>query len=569
MVLQQTAEPMVWGWAEASTTVSITIQGHQVSTEVDDEGKWQLKLPELKAGGPYEMTVSSNNDALTIKDILIGEVWVGSGQSNMQWSMERSDNAESEIAKADFPEIRLFYVPRVTAEEPQDDVEARWVVCTPENAAEFSAVLYYFGKEIHEKQNIPIGLIHTSWGGTPAESWTSSETMAAYPDIDHLDKVYDQGMARYKVERPQFDQQIAAVDDQSTTMASEESIQSTWDILVIGSGQTLQNVVLIDKKDGKLDVGIEGRELKSSALKFENGTLKWSYSVPAISHEPIDVNLNFIGDAVKGSMNHGNETSQIVGTRRMIGEEPPKLLPPRASHRPSALYNAMLSPLMPYSIKGAIWYQGESNVSRAKTYRTLFPAMINDWRAKWGQGDFPFYFVQIAPYNYGAPEESASAELREAQFMALGTKNTGMAITSDIGNVDDIHPTNKLDVGKRLALWALAKDYGHADLVYSGPLYKSMEIEGDKIRIHFDHVGSGLVAKNGTLTDFLIAGEDQKFIAAKAIIDGETILVSSEGLSAPAAVRFGWANSTEPNLFNSEGLPATTFRTDDWKGVTD
>lgn len=435
MVLQRGRPVNVWGWAGPGEEVSVALAGQSRSTKADENGKWKLTLDKLEPGDPLTMTVKgSSGNTLVLRNVLVGEVWVCSGQSNMVWGVAASNDGPREIAEADYPAIRLFYVPEVKAMHPAADVCARWSVCTPENIVKakpgsFSALAYFFGRHLHKELGVPVGLIQTSWGGTPAEFWTSRKALDSDP-------------------------------------------------------------------------------------------------------------------ALKPLLRHPDSSS---------------------------LYNGMIAPLVPFAIRGAIWYQGESNVSRAHQYCTLFPAMIADWRAVWGQGDFPFGFVQIAPFRYGGQDPANCAELWEAQLLTLkNVPNTGMAVTMDIGDVKDIHPKNKQDAGKRLALWALAKVYGRDDLVYSGPIYKSMAIEGDCIRLSFDHVGGGLTAADGKpLRDFTIAGEDQQFVPAAAEIDGDSIVVRGEGISKPAAVRYAWRDDAQPNLANREGLPASPFRTDRWKCLTE
>ena len=453
MVLQRGRPVPVWGWADKGEKVTGSIAGQTLATKADQQGRWKVTLDALdselmevavknQSGDidfiwmPAQLTMTvedSSGSTLVFKNILVGEVWLCSGQSNMVWGLGASNNGRQEIAKADYPSIRLFFVPKVKAAEPAEDVAGRWAPCTPENVVKvgrgsFSAVAYYFGRQLHEELGVPVGLIQSSWGGTPAEFWTSRKTLKADPVLKPL---------------------------------------------------------------------------------------------------------------------IGNSDS-------------------------SALYNGMIAPLVPYAIRGAIWYQGESNVGRTHQYRTLFPAMIANWRSDWGQGDFPFGFVQLAPYRYDGQNPANCAELREAQLMTLkSVPNTGMAVTMDIGNVKNIHPGNKLDVGKRLALWALAKVYGR-DVVYSGPIYKSMAVEGDKIRLGFDHVDGGLIASDGKpLADFTIAGVDEKFVPAEAKIDGDSIVVNADGVARPVAVRYAWRDDATPNLASKAGLPASPFRTDQWKGVTE
>jgi sialate O-acetylesterase len=410
----------------------------RAEAKADANGRWQAPLDVPAAGGPYEVHIVGKQ-LIRLTDVLVGEVWVCSGQSNMQWSVNQSMNPDQEKAAARYPNIRLFTVARLPSETPRDDCQGvgqgGWVACGGETVAGFSAVSYFFGRKLHRELEVPVGLINTSWGGTICEAWTSRATLES-------------------------DDQFAAILERS-------------------------------------------REFKS------------------------------------GQPNQA-----------------------------SVLYNGMIRPLIPLSIRGAIWYQGESNVSRAEQYARLFPSMIRDWRRNWGQGDFPFYFVQLAPYRYRGRDPRECAELWEAQLKTLAVPQTGMAVTTDIGNISDIHPKNKQEVGRRLALWALANDYGQ-DVVYSGPLYRQCTVEGKEIRLQFDHVGEGLVAKDGeALSHFEIAGSDQQFVPATATIDGDTVLVQCPQVAEPVAVRFAWTDTAEPNLFNKAGLPASPFRTDDFPLVT-
>lgn len=446
MVLQAEREGApIWGKAAAGEKVSITLGDAKAEATASDDGKWSAKLNTPKAGGPFKLTIEGTNK-IEFDDVLVGEVWVCSGQSNMEWSVSQSDNepkAENEISSS----IRLFKVQHNAAKDPQDDVVGSWVVCTLGTVPRFSAVGFFFARELtnglktSDGKPMPIGLISTNWGGTLAEAWTSKATLAA--DAENFGPILERS-----------------------------------------------------------------KEFK-----------------------------------------------------------------PGNPNQASVLYNGMIHPLLPYAIRGAIWYQGESNRSRAEQYIKLFPAMIGDWRKLWNQGDFPFYYVQLAPYTYNKAADSTElAELWEAQTKTLAVPNTGMAVTTDVGNLGDIHPRNKLDVGKRLALWALAKDYGKTDVVYSGPLYESQSIEDGKIRVKFKHTAGGLnTREDKPLELFTIAGEDKKFVKAEAKIDGETIVVSSPEVPKPIAVRYGWSEHAAPasyNLYNKAGLPASPFRTDDFPLMT-
>nr|NQU93210.1 chitobiase/beta-hexosaminidase C-terminal domain-containing protein [Bacteroidota bacterium] len=439
MVFQQNFDAPVWGWAEPGEQVVVTGSWNNtaIETKSNENGEWQIKLPTTAAGGPYFVTINKD----TLHNVMLGEVWICSGQSNMQWELEQTENAEEEIRNSDISDIRLFYVARDHADEPSKDCYGNWVECAPEKAKTFSAVAYYFGKELYKELNVPVGLIHVSWGGSSAQAWTNYNVL----------KTTTEG--RYYIEK--YHEKIVEAD-------------------------------------------------------------------PGIN--------------------------------------------PRNHRTPSGLYNGMLKPLIPFGIRGAIWYQGESNTEEHQLYKALKNTMITSWRDEWGQGDFPFYFVQLAPYEYN--KDVIGAALRDQQRKALEIPNTGMAVTLDIGDPEDIHPLNKSEVGKRLSLWALAKTYGKDDLVYSGPLYKSMKVEGDKIRLFFDHIGGGLMSENGELSHFSIAGKERVFHSAKAVIDENTIIVSSKNVRRPVSARYAFENGDEPNLFNKEGLPASTFRTDDWKIIT-
>ena len=473
MVLQQKTNAPIWGWAEPGEEVKVqgSWQSTATSVQADAQGRWQVRLATPKSGDTHTITITGKNKN-NLDNVLAGEVWVGSGQSNMQWAVRNSNDSEREIQAADYPEIRLFYVQRKTADTPLTDCEGSWQVCSPATVPDFSAVAYFFARSLHQELGVPLGIINTSWGGTPAEAWTRRQILEADEDF-----------------RPIIDRFEAA--------------QGSY-------------------ADAK--------------RKHEAQLAKWEKSV-------------------KEAKEAGKPTPRRPGFRH-LGD-------PGNPHRPGTLYNAMLAPLIPYRIAGVIWYQGESNAGRAYQYRTLFPAMIRNWRADWGQGEFPFYFVQIAPYKGQTPE------IRAAQLIAhRNTANTGIVVTMDIGNPDNIHPRNKQDVGKRLALWARSEHYGQEDLVHCGPLYRSFKVEGHRIRIFFDHTGSGLMAKGGALTDFVVAKEGGPFVPAQARIDGDSILVWSDQVSRPAEVRYGWENAAQPNLFNREKLPASPFRTDTRPGTT-
>lgn len=479
MVLQAGDRVRLWGWADPNEEIQVNVgwRDSQWSIQTDETGKWEFPVKAPSIGGPYQITLKGKN-TVTVKNILAGQVWVCSGQSNMEMSVQSSANAEQEIAAAKYPKIRLFTVEKTVAETPREDCKGKWVECSPETVPGFSAVGYFFGRELHKELNQPIGLINTSWGGTPAEAWTSMPMLEENPNFEPILTRYKEAVATY----PQ------------------------------------------------------------AMIKFKEDTDKW---------------------------NKAAEEAKAAG-KPAPGNRPWAPFGPGHPHSPAGLYNGMIAPLIPYTVGGAIWYQGESNAGRAYQYRELFPTMIKSWWNNWGQGDFPFLFVQLANFMEvkDAPGDSAWAELREAQTMTLSMPNTGMAVIIDIGDAKDIHPKNKQDVGKRLALWALANTYDK-DVVYSGPLYTSMEKKGDKIVLHFDHCGGGLVARGGeTLKGFAIAGENRKFVWANARIEGDTVVVSSGEVPNPLAVRYAWADNPICNLSNKAGLPASPFRTDTWPGTT-
>ncbi len=416
MVLQRNVPLPIWGTADAGEEVAVDLAGNQAKTTADKNGKWQVTLKPMKADGQaLKLTVSGKN-TVTLEDILIGEVWVGSGQSNMEWQLRSSDNAKEAITAANHPTIRLFHVPKVQTAAPATDVKAAWKVCTPETAPTFSGVLYFFGARLQKDLDVPIGLINSSWGGSPIEPWTITEN---------------------------------------------------------GSGR---------------------------------------------------------------------------------------------------MYNGMIAPLLPLPIKGSIWYQGETNViqKNGMAYRGKMKDLIEGWRKVWNNEELSFYFVQIAPWDNTRYADGELPKLWEAQAATLKLPHTGMAVTTDlVPNLKDIHPRNKIDVGNRLALWALTKDYGKQGIVYSGPLFTKQEVEGNKIRLHFAHAESGLKASDEkALSHFQIAGEDGKFAAATATIDGKTVVVSADGVAKPTQVRFGWNRAATPNFFNAAGLPASPFQTNDWQGGT-
>ena len=490
MVLQRGEAVPVWGKADPGEAVTVAFAGQSKKAEADKDGKWMVKLDAMDANAEGATLTVSGKNKLEIENVLVGEVWICSGQSNMQWTVSRSMNPDEEAAAAKYPKIRMYLTDLKTAAERQDDASGTWYECNPENAPNFSAVGYYFGRELHKQLDIPVGLIRTAWGGTRSEAWTSPEALAADPSAKEL-------------------------------LAGWNELQKNYD-------------------------SAKAKEQYEAAVK------RWEDQVAKIK-----------------------EFNKTAKNKKRLPRKPQLRSEPRVDrHHPSAIYNAMIAPFEGFGIRGAIWYQGESNRQRAAQYRDIFPTMIEDWRARWNK-EFPFYFVQLANFLEASTEPGVPdswAELQEAQFLTLKRlPHTGMAVANDIGAAKDIHPKNKQEVGRRLALWALANDYGKKDLVHSGPLYSGHEIQGSKVKISFDHVGKGLKSRDGgDLKRFEIAGEDKKWHWADAKIDGDSVIVSSADVTKPVAVRYAWAaNPTGANLVNSDDLPASLFRTDDWPGLTD
>jgi sialate O-acetylesterase len=490
LVFQQGKPLSIWGWAAPDEDVSVQFAGQTRAARADLDGRWRVILDPLPANAsPQEMKVSGKNN-LTLKNLLVGEVWICSGQSNMQWTVSQSANPQQEIEAANFPQIRMFNVERATAMSPADDVKGSWKEANPGNIGQFSAVGYFFGRHLHQVLKVPVGLINTSWGGTRVEAWTSRESLE---------------------ERPCAAQMLSDWD----------GIRQSWNA-------TAENA------------------------RHEVAKAEWQAQVQKIR----------------------KDNAALPADKQV--KPPPAPRPPddpnKTPHHPAVLFNAMVAPLIPYSIQGAVWYQGESNQKRAFQYQELLPNMINDWRTRWNS-EFSFYIVQLAGFGNGQPVAKEPglpdtwAELQEAQYLtAITLPRCGLVVTNDIGEEKDIHPKNKQEVGRRLALWALAHDYGRTNTVFSGPMFKNAVVEGARVRVQFDHVGGGLKTRDGgELKHFQIAGQDQKWAWAEAKIEGSEVVVSSSAVPNPVGVRYAWAAWPEgANLINAEGLPASCFRTDEF-----
>ncbi|GAA0892572.1 sialate O-acetylesterase [Fulvivirga kasyanovii] len=608
MVLQRDMKIPVWGNSAPGAHITAELGGKQVTTKASQEGKWKVDFPKFKAGGPYTLKFYEKGkagEAIEFNNVLIGDVWLASGQSNMEWQVQQAKDAENEIAKADYPNIHFLFVEHDKKLTPQTDISSgQWKVCDTANVRELSAVAYYFSRKIHQDQNVPIGIIQSTWGGTPVESWTSREKLLTSPitkaaTLGNDTLTYDHFIAdslnsvRYWeiVYQPQnnTDQKIPEPEYDDSDWNGIEMPGVFRDIGMAGyNGMVwLRKKVMLPESFTRKDLTINLGHPEMNYSLYFNGTQicknVWNanpthhYTIPAKlvknGENTISVRMAVLWGG--GGLNPPADELYITDSVSRVSLEGTWLykkdlepaLPEIQNYHyyPEVLFNAMINPLIPYGIKGFIWYQGEANAEAAYDYRTLFPMMIQDWRARWGQGDLPFLFVQLANFQAVKPQPSESdwAELREAQTMTLSLPNTGMACIIDIGEADDIHPRNKQEVGRRLALIANKLVY-EENIIASGPQYKSFKVEGNKVRISFAHTGSGLATMDGKeVTGFAIAGEDKQFYWAKAEIDGDEVVVSSDKVKSPKAVRYAWADNPVCNLVNSEGLPAVPFRTDD------
>lgn len=611
LVLQREAEVKIWGWAAPGESVTVDFIGKTYTATTSQDGKWVVNLPPMNAGGPHDMKIRASNQ-LNIKNILLGDVWVCSGQSNMELSMRRAAPIyQQEIAQSENSKIRYFDVPdRYDFKQPQEDLEGgQWLTASPENVLNFSAVAYFFAKELYAKYQIPIGLINASLGGSPVEAWISEEALKEFPahfqeaqifknnalirQIEEKDKAISDAWYRKLRNRDEGYKDPTASWNNSGFDASAwptMTLPGYWADTKLGP---VNGVVWFRKEidvpasmKGKAAQLLLGRIIDSDSV-FLNGTFVGTtgYQYPPRRYE-IPANLlkegkntlvvRVINNSGKGGfvedkpyqLSAGGDTIDLKGTwhYKLGASMDPLPAPTFIRWKPLGLYNGMIAPLINYPIKGVIWYQGESNADKAAEYHELFSALISDWRQKWGQGDFPFLYVQLANFMETSPkpQESEWAALREAQLKTLNVPNTAMAVAIDIGEWNDIHPLNKQDVGKRLALAAQKVAYGDKKVVYSGPLYQSIEVRGNKVVLSFTHIGSGLMAKGGgELKYFAVAGADNKFVWAKAKIVNDKVIVWSEQVAKPVAVLYAWADNPEgANLYNKEGLPASPFRTD-------
>ncbi|MTH17100.1 sialate O-acetylesterase [Flavobacterium sp. LC2016-01] len=610
MVLQRNKTIPVWGFADANEKVEIHFNKQIKKTQADKNGKWIVNLGAEKAGGPFELVIIGKNK-ITIKNVLVGEVWICSGQSNMEFQVFKTINAEKEMNNADYPMIRHFGVERDFSGKPKEDLKAgKWEASSKETVGNFTAVGFYFARKLYAELKIPIGIINTSWGGTNVETWTSREAFEKSPEfknmiadvpvmnVDSISKLYAERM-KERIEKIQGTAVSTANEDTfkelsfDDTSWGELNTPSIWESQLLGDLDGvvwMRKTITLSAEDIKNKATLRLAKIDDEDITYVNGIevgKNFQYDAKRIYQIPENVlkeGKNVIAVRIVDNGGGGGIYGESEDLKLTIGT---KVLPLDGKWKfrviavktslspnsyPSLLYNAMVNPLVPYAIQGVLWYQGETNVWRANQYKKAFPLMITDWRTKFKQGDFPFYFVQLSTFDeYGGNSKKGSrwAELREAQSETLKLKNTGMAVTTDVGNAKDIHPTNKQDVGLRLAAIALNSVYGKKQ-IFSGPTYKSQEIKGNQLILTFDNIGSGLTTSNNDeLRGFEIAGADKVFHAAKAIIKDNKIIVSSDEVQNPVAVHYGWADDdTQINLFNKEKFPASPFRTDNWEMIT-
>jgi sialate O-acetylesterase len=630
-VLQKSPRVPVWGRAEPGETISVTLGSAKADTRAGESGRWEAVLDlSLSGPGPFNLVVKGKN-TVTVADVVVGEVWLASGQSNMEWTLKSTNNAAAEIAASANPSLRIFTVTKNEAAIPITGVQGKWILPSPETSASFTAVGYYFGKNLQGALKTPVGVIHSSWGGTPVETWTSKEALASNPELkagaENAEsdlRTYSRRLRTYVFGYPDW---LETTGRKDRTFSGVPSSADGWKPAVIpgklgesGAIWLRRTIQVPPEQAGKNQSIALSEWMRGTDQVYWNGTLVSStsleqsaknrgdrrHTIPAAQvtagEAVIAVRIFDASSAINipGTINLGKLQTGSGGWEQKTEFTLPALteaekagMPvnpgsePWSWQGPSRLYNAMIHPLIPYALKGVIWYQGESNVGRAYQYRTAFPLLIKDWRARWGQGDFPFLFCQLANMTekQSMPGESNWAELREAQLRTLSVANTGQAVLIDIGDSANVHPRNKADVGARLAAIALAQTYGQS-VPFSGPIYQAAKIDGGKIRLAFKQTDGGLVAKplaatysvdsatgataplvrnnTGPLEGFAICGADHQWVWAEAKIEGNQVVVSSNKVPSPVAVRYGWAGNPTCNLYNGAGFPASPFRTDDF-----
>lgn len=635
MVLQRGINIPVWGWADKNEKITVQLNKQTKSVTTGIDGKWRINLDAEKEGGPYQLIIKGRN-AVVLNNILVGDVWICSGQSNMEWTVNNSTNSSQEIASADFPMIRHIKIATAIGQKPWDDIgnNSGWKTAVPANVGNFTAVGYFFARELYQKLHVPIGLINTTWGGTDIETWISREgfensgefkemmSKVSLLNLDSLSAIQKKSMLS-RIQKLQGALVEGAIIPQLKEPSFNDSHWPRMRVPGLWEQQSLPEVdgivwfrktIIISAADagrpadislGMIDdndetylngVRIGGTKGYNSKRMYHipAGVVKEGKNVIAVRVEDTGGGGGLNGDDSDVTFTINDQKQSLAGEWLFQVESVLRNAAIGPNSYPTLLYNAMIHPLIPFAIKGALWYQGENNAGRAYQYRKAFPLMITDWRKHWAQGNFPFYFVQLASFNAGngnSEKGSTWAELREAQTMTLSLPNTGMAVTTDIGEAKDIHPKNKQDVGKRLAAAALYNAYGRTNTIYSGPVYQSMKTEGSKVILSFNHTGKGLhanrpskmdhpdihafnIGRSGELTSavngFEVAGADRKFYTAEAKIENGHVVLSAANVAAPVAARYAWADDAgSANLFNSEGFPAVPFRTDQWKGITE
>ena len=616
VVLQRQKPIPVWGWAKPKEKVTVTLANQRLLATADDAGKWSVKFKPMESGGPHRLVATTLTGKVEVEDVLLGEVWLCSGQSNMEWPVKQADNFRQEKKNANFPQIRHFYVEHnVTMDIQTDLASGEWKVSDEENVGNFTAVGFFFARELAQKLNVPVGLLHSSWGGSQIEGWISKEAMQTNDELkpyaNALPKTWEEADAQLdRQTRKQLlgsEAEVTMADEKKYTEAgydfskwrSAGSPLGQWDWKGIwmfrGKGFMAKTIDIPEDMVGQtttLGLGIQD----SFNEMYINGKLVYAGMMQGVRKIALPADAwkagtnrlvikfgNMIEHPWYGLGVNGTPDDLFVSskTAKVSIASDWFLLPSFAEPHTynhscnnvgTTIYNAMIAPLIPFGIRGTLWYQGESNAGRAYQYRQSFPLMIDDWRQQWDD-DFSFYFVQLSSYGGYQNSNNGSnwAELREAQTMALSLPKTGMAVTIDVGNPKDIHPTNKQDVGHRLALNALKMDFGQ-DILHTGPVYDSVKFDEDKAVVSFKNVGEGLMVKDkfGYVKGFEIAGDDKVFYYAKAEIIGDKVEVYHPKGVKPIAVRYAWADAPEDaNLFNLEGLPAGPFRTDDWKSKTE
>jgi sialate O-acetylesterase len=629
-VLQKSVKVPVWGRAEAGEKITVTLGTTKAQATAGADGKWQAVLDlSRSAPGPFSLVVQGNN-TLTVSDVVVGEVWLASGQSNMEWVLKNTLNSAAEIAASTNPSLRVFNITKGEAAIPITGYQGKWIVSAPETSGGFTAVGYFFSKNLQQALKTPVGLVHSSWGGTPVETWTSKEALDSDPELKagaekaETDlKTYSRRLRTYVLGYPAWQETEGRKDRPFSGVPSADGWQSATIPGKLGEAGALwlRRTVQVSPEQAGKPVTIALSEWTRGVEQvYWNGKLVGSTSfeqsvkTPGDRRHTVPATLVNAGEAkiairifnaggeikIPSAINLGKLQTpagtweqKTEFTLPALSEAAKAAMPaspgvePWSWQGPSHLYNAMIYPLIPYAIKGVIWYQGESNVGRAYQYRTAFPLLIKDWRTRWGQGDFPFLFCQLANMTgkQTMPGEANWAELREAQSLTLSVPNTGQAVLIDVGDANNVHPQNKADVGARLAAIALSQTYGKS-VPFSGPVYQGMKIDGEKIRLAFKQTDGGLIAKplpatysvdsangataplvrnnTGPLEGFAICGADRKWVWAEAKIEGTQVVVSSAQVPAPVAVRYGWANNPTCNLYNGAGFPASPFRTDDF-----